>query len=121
MNILKEFAKTLLEDENFAEDEEILNKIINGEKVNLYNPIVNVMLGTIYLGELNKTFNGNLVNTLAGYNAGPGAVKNGKAFTYEQTRNYIRAVPALYEKEKRTEDITFEAKATTTPALNAVA
>ncbi|UWG95676.1 lytic transglycosylase domain-containing protein [Dehalobacter sp. DCM] len=47
----------------------------NFEQINLNDPDTNIRYGTWYLAQLEKEFSGNLVLTLASYNAGIGRVK----------------------------------------------
>jgi soluble lytic murein transglycosylase len=71
----------------------------------LFEPSVNIHLGTHYLGELSKRFPGRLSAAIASYNAGPTAVgewvvRDGhreddewvESIPYEQTRGYVRRV-----------------------------
>ena len=50
-------------------------KIEKFDEIMLFNPIINIELGTWYLNYLNKLFSGNIDAILASYNGGPG---NGK-------------------------------------------
>jgi soluble lytic murein transglycosylase-like protein len=53
----------------------------------------NIDGGAAYLAQLMRRFDGDLVKTLAAYNAGPGAVAHyGGAPPYRETKNYIDAV-----------------------------
>lgn len=53
----------------------------------------NIDGGAAYLAQLMQRFDGDLVKTLAAYNAGPGAVAHyGGAPPYRETKNYIDAV-----------------------------
>jgi soluble lytic murein transglycosylase len=74
----------------------------------LLEPGLNVRFGSWYLGYLARKFNNNLVWTIAGYNAGPGAVerwaKNGptefdefvEEIPYSETRAYAKRVIKSY-------------------------
>ncbi len=64
----------------------------------LYNPEDNVELGTYYLHYLLNLFGGNVELSVAGYNAGPGAVEHyGGIPPYAQTQQYVADVMALYK------------------------
>jgi soluble lytic murein transglycosylase-like protein len=66
---------------------------------NAYDPAQNVWAGTRYLRGLLDRFGGNVELAVAAYNAGPGAVeKYGGVPPYAETRNYVRAVAADYER-----------------------
>jgi soluble lytic murein transglycosylase-like protein len=58
----------------------------------------NILMGSRYLAQLARQFNGNLQLTLAAYNAGPAAVTRSgfriPAFT--ETRSYVPKVLSLY-------------------------
>lgn len=71
----------------------------------LYQPDVNIRLGTWYLSELYHQFHGNLILTLAAYNAGRGVVETWvkennwsndfsdiNAIPYDETRVYVNKV-----------------------------
>lgn len=71
----------------------------------LYQPDINIRLGTWYLSELYHQFNGNLILTLAAYNAGRGVVETWikennwsndfsdiNAIPYDETRVYVNKV-----------------------------
>jgi hypothetical protein len=59
----------------------------------------NVEAGTKYLRWLLKRFNGDVALTLAGYNAGEGAVdKYHGVPPYSETQNYVRKIVANYGK-----------------------
>jgi SLT domain-containing protein len=77
----------------------------NFETSQLYEPDINILLGTTYLAELLERYDGDLYRSLAAYNAGPEATKKwwpeeGKVehevivenITYRATRNYIKRV-----------------------------
>jgi soluble lytic murein transglycosylase len=82
------------------------NKIrFNGIK-DLYDPKVNIMLGSAYYSELLKQFDQNRVLATAAYNAGPGSVRRWlkvskgsldvmsfiETIPYTETREYVQAV-----------------------------
>jgi soluble lytic murein transglycosylase len=71
----------------------------------LFDPHMNVRLGTQYLGRLAETHRGNLILALAAYNAGPGRVKRWlqelstadwdefiERLPFEETRLYVKSV-----------------------------
>ncbi len=75
----------------------------------LFDPAVNIRMGTWYLGHLLATFKGDLIAALAAYNGGPGNVKRWKAaavttnpgdflelIDYDETRNYVQKVVTSY-------------------------
>lgn len=75
----------------------------------LYEPRMNIKLGSFYLAELLKRYNGNLYYALAAYNAGEHRVDRwSKVYRtddddvfmenieYEQTRGYVRGVMKFY-------------------------
>lgn len=67
-----------------------------GLGVNPRDPIDNLRGGMMYLGHLIKSFGGNIRMALAGYNAGPGAVKRyGGIPPYAETQNYVKRVLAM--------------------------
>ncbi len=64
-----------------------------------FDPIQNIEGGILYIKELLTLFQGNLVNTVAAYNAGPGAVrKYGGVPPYSETRGYVKRVMSLYRQ-----------------------
>ncbi len=75
----------------------------------LYMPQYNIQLGTHYLGQLLKEFGGNIIHSVAAYNAGPRAVQQwiakhghrpGDEFVeligYRETRGYVKRVIGSY-------------------------
>ena len=72
----------------------------------LFDPATNIALGTRYLAQLQRHFNGRVAPTIASYNAGPTAVDGWleagspaededewvESIPYEQTRNYVKRV-----------------------------
>lgn len=72
------------------------------EEQDLFDPRVNLEIGTRYLGSLLDTFDGDLELALAAYNAGPGAVaRYGGVPPYRETRGYVRKVMALYARHQQ--------------------
>lgn len=64
-----------------------------------FDPIENIEGGIKYIKELLVAFEGDLTNTIAAYNAGPGAVrKYGGVPPYQETRLYVRRVMDLYRQ-----------------------
>jgi soluble lytic murein transglycosylase-like protein/TolA-binding protein len=75
----------------------------------LFDPQLNVRLGTRYLGRLADTHRGNLIPALAAYNAGPGRIKQWlkelsttdwdefiERLPFEETRLYVKSVLRNY-------------------------
>lgn len=70
----------------------------------VYDPRENIYGGTRYLRVMANTFNGNLVLTVAGYHAGPGAVARYKGVPpYVTTHKYVRLVIRRYYKHQKRE------------------
>ena len=85
-------------------------------KINLVNPDENIKLGTKYLSNLMKRFNGSIPISLAAYNAGPSRAKKWKAnkrhvgnepamfvesIPFQETREYVQTVilsSAIYKE-----------------------
>ena len=66
------------------------------------DPAQNIMGGTRYLRYLANQFHGDMLLTLAAYNAGPEAVrKYGGVPPFEETRQYCKRVMANYYQLKR--------------------
>jgi soluble lytic murein transglycosylase-like protein len=64
-----------------------------------FDPIENIEGGIRYIKELLVTFEGDLTNAIAAYNAGPAAVrKYGGVPPYQETRLYVRRVMELYRQ-----------------------
>ncbi|WP_069472004.1 lytic transglycosylase domain-containing protein [Candidatus Marithrix sp. Canyon 246] len=70
---------------------------------NRYNPVANLYGGARYLRYLLKFFNKNRKLAIAGYNAGPFAVKRHgyKVPPYRETRNYVKKVLSYYKRNKK--------------------
>lgn len=84
------------------------------DRTRLYDPDMNIGLGTWYLAHLAKKFQGNLVLVSAAYNAGPEPVqswagRNGTAdpasfvetIPYQETRGYVKKVMRNYAEYLR--------------------
>ncbi|HSP33838.1 MAG TPA: lytic transglycosylase domain-containing protein [Thermoanaerobaculia bacterium] len=70
--------------------------------VDVFDARQNVFAGAHYLRTLLDAFNGDLDLALAAYNAGPGAVQKYNGVPpYRETRAYVAAVRASYEKASR--------------------
>ncbi len=62
-----------------------------------FDPRQNILGGARYLRVLANAFNGDLLLTIAGYNAGAGAViRYGGIPPYDETQNYVRQVLRYY-------------------------
>jgi soluble lytic murein transglycosylase-like protein len=78
----------------------------------IFDPGQNIDAGTRYLHELMTRYQGDLVLTLAAYNAGPGAVQHyGRVPPYNETISYVRAIRKTYAQRKLKGDVKTEAKA----------
>lgn len=78
---------------------------------NPYSPSDNIRGGSKYLRWLMRRFDGNLSHVLAGYNAGPNAVKiHGGIPPYRETRHYVREVLKLYGHFKRQDERAVRSK-----------
>ncbi|MEM9554950.1 MAG: lytic transglycosylase domain-containing protein [Acidobacteriota bacterium] len=68
----------------------------------LFDPEVNLDRGGAYLRYLLERFGGDLELALAGYNAGPNAVRrHGGVPPYRETRTYVRRVLEIYVEHHR--------------------
>ena len=71
----------------------------------IFDPGQNIDAGTRYLRELLTLYQGDLVLTVAAYNAGPGALqKYGRVPPYRETQSYIRAIRRTYAQRKSKAD-----------------
>jgi soluble lytic murein transglycosylase-like protein len=67
----------------------------------IFDPAQNIDAGTRYLRDLMTRYQGNLVLTLAAYNAGPGAVQRyGRVPPFNETVSYVRAIRKTYAERK---------------------
>jgi len=70
-----------------------------------FDPRMNIFAGTRYLRVLANTFNGDLELTVAGYNAGEGAImRYGGIPPYEETQNYVLKVLYYYHRYRTSSD-----------------
>jgi soluble lytic murein transglycosylase-like protein len=71
----------------------------------IFDPAQNIDGGTRYLRDLLALYRGDLVLTLAAYNAGPGAVQRyGRVPPYNETISYVRAIRKTYALRKNKSD-----------------
>ncbi len=78
----------------------------------IFDPAQNIDAGTQYLRDLMARYQGDLVLTLAAYNAGPGAVQRyGHVPPYNETISYVRAIRKTYAQRKSKNSPKTEAKA----------
>ncbi len=85
------------------------------ENADIFDPQINITLGTWYIAKLLKDNDGNLIMALASYNAGSGNVKDwqqqaGKDnilpedMPFEETENYVNKTLKYYESYKKLYD-----------------
>jgi Transglycosylase SLT domain len=78
----------------------------------IFDPAQNIDAGTQYLRDLMARYQGDLVLTLAAYNAGPGAVQRyGHVPPYNETISYVRAIRKTYAQRKSKNNPKTDAKA----------
>jgi membrane-bound lytic murein transglycosylase MltF len=78
----------------------------------IFDPAQNIDAGTRYLRDLLALYRGDLVLTLAAYNAGPGAVQRyGRVPPYNETISYVRAIRKTYALRKNKADAKTSAEA----------
>jgi Transglycosylase SLT domain len=69
---------------------------------NLSDPYVNLDVGSRYLRQLLRDYDGDMEMALAAYNAGPAAVdRYGRVPPFRETQDYVRRVLRLYEKHRQ--------------------
>ena len=72
---------------------------------NLTDPHVNLDVGSRYLRQLLRDYDGDLEMALAAYNAGPATVERyGSVPPFRETRDYVKKVLRLYEKHRQSVD-----------------
>jgi soluble lytic murein transglycosylase-like protein len=73
----------------------------------IFDPRENIFGGTRFLRVLANNFNGNLELTIAGYNAGEGAVmRHGGIPPYAETQAYVTRVLTYYQRYRASGDAT---------------
>lgn len=81
-----------------------------------YDPRENIFGGARYLRILANLFNGDLDLTIAGYNAGEGAVaRHGGIPPYAETQDYVVRVRTYYAAYRSTRDITAASQVSVPP------
>ncbi len=78
-------------------------------RYDMMQPSINITLGVYYMEQVFTEFENNMINAIASYNAGPGAVKKWinkysfedpdfyvESIPYEETRNYVKQVLSNY-------------------------
>ena len=98
----------LMESTAVEQAEEVNEEIIVTES--LYNPEVNIKIGTKYYSKLIKKYNNNMLLALAAYNAGIGNVDNWieqgtikedgsdiENIPFKETNNYVRKIVRDYK------------------------
>lgn len=77
---------------------QLMPKTAKSLGVDPHNPLDNIRGGVAYLRDLSIQFKGNVPLILAGYNAGPDAVrKYGGIPPFSETRAYVQSIMARYE------------------------
>ena len=70
-----------------------------------FDPVQNLEGGIKYLSQLSDKYQGDLVKTLAAYNAGPGRVDSyGGVPPFAETRNYVKNVLSTYRRNSGSDD-----------------
>jgi Transglycosylase SLT domain len=71
-------------------------------RVDLFDPYVNLEVGSQYLGALLERYHGDLTLALAAYNCGPATVTRYRAVPpYAETRDFVKEVLALYVQHRQ--------------------
>ncbi len=82
----------------------------------LFDPRRNILAGTRYLRVLANGFNGDLQLTVAGYNAGEGAViRYGGIPPYRETQGYVVQVLAYYHRYRTMKDVALASRSLRRP------
>lgn len=83
------------------------NNNIDYNRVNLFEPELNILLGSYYLKWLLGKYDNNIRNALAAYNAGPGRVdtwlkeRNDKLNYYPETKVFVSRVLDYFKRYNR--------------------
>jgi hypothetical protein len=71
-------------------------------KTDLFDPYVNLEVGSQYVGALLDRYHGDLALALAAYNCGPATVtRYGAVPPYKETREFVKGVLALYVEHRQ--------------------
>lgn len=63
------------------------------------SPYIQVEGGARYLAQMLRMFDGNIIHSLAAYNAGPGNVQNyGGVPPFKETQHYVQVIPQKYNE-----------------------
>ena len=102
------------DNQDIDETPDTLNLIELKKKEDIYNPELNTLLGTTYLGGLSKRFKSELIYTAGSYNAGPHNmikwIKRWKGepidvfveqIPFNETKNYVKRVYRSYKLYKQ--------------------
>ncbi|HEV7515624.1 MAG TPA: lytic transglycosylase domain-containing protein, partial [Thermoanaerobaculia bacterium] len=72
-------------------------------KSDLFDPYVNLEVGSQFIGALLDRYHGDLALALAAYNCGPATVtRYGAVPPYPETRDFVKSVLALYVEHRQT-------------------
>lgn len=89
-------------------------------KTDLFDPYVNLEVGSQYIGALIERYHGDLALALAAYNCGPATVtRYGAVPPFPETRDFVKSVLALYVDRRET--AWRRAKGNAAPLRSAVA
>lgn len=70
-----------------------------------FDPVQNIEGGIKYLSQLSDKYDGDLVKTLAAYNAGPGRVdSHGGVPPFAETQKYVKNVLSMYRRNSGSDD-----------------
>jgi|LSQX01.2.fsa_nt_gb soluble lytic murein transglycosylase-like protein len=70
-----------------------------------FDPVQNLEGGIKYLSQLSDKYDGDLVKTLAAYNAGPGRVdSHGGVPPFAETQKYVKNVLSMYRRNSGSDD-----------------
>ena len=92
MQLMPPTAQWLLAKENDSVNDKL-------RPAHLFNPVLNIELGTTYLAQLMDRFDGDLTQALIAYNAGPGVARSLKrgSKAWRRLEAYPKSVLAAYK------------------------
>jgi soluble lytic murein transglycosylase len=92
MQLMPPTAQWLLAKDNDSSNDKL-------RPAHLFNPVLNIELGTTYLAQLMDRFDGDLTRALIAYNAGPGVARSLKrgSKAWRRLESYPRSVLAAYK------------------------